>query len=377
MQQFVAGKLLPQAGLGYKAFIPTMIDRRWRIDDAVLLSKLGMADRFIGRLDAFSDIVDIDLYVRMHVTKEATLSAKIEGTQTSFQEALMNREAIASERRDDWEEVNNYVQAINYAVGKLHDLPLSSRLIRETHAILMQGVRGTTKSPGSYRRSQNWIGGRSPTDATFVPPPHQEVDGLMSDLEKLTNDPENPLPELLKIALIHYQFETIHPFLDGNGRLGRLLIPLFLVEREILSRPILYLSAYFERNRKLYYEKLTAVRTNNDLVGWFHFFLDGLIETTKDGVKTFQQIIALERSLPARLKPLGKRRAASARQLLTYMIKEPIISPAEVSGIIEVASPVTGYNLVRELLALKILREVPYAGRGKRVAYGEYLDLFR
>lgn len=376
MNDFNQGQSLPQIGLGYSAFTPTLINRKWQVDDPTLLSKLGRADRFIGRLDAFSEIVDIDLYVRMHVTKEATLSAKIEGTQTSFQEALMEREEIAVERRDDWEEVNNYVEAINYAVGSLQELPLSSRLIKKTHAILMRGVRGATKAPGTFRRSQNWIGGSGPTSAAFVPPPHQEVDGLMGDLEKLANDPENPLPELLKIALIHYQFETIHPFLDGNGRLGRLLIPLFLVDKEMLNRPILYLSAYFERHRKVYYEKLTAVRTDGDLLGWFHFFLDGIIETTKDGVDTFQKISALERSLPDRLKPLGKRRAASALQLLAHMMKQPIISPGDVSGLIG-SSPVTGYNLVRQLVSLNILREVPFSGRGKRFAYGEYLDLFR
>ena len=376
MQFYKAGQLLPQLNLGYKAFIPSPINRSWQVDDSALLHKLGKADRFIGRLDAFSEMINIDLYVRMHVTKEAMLSAKIEGTQTSFQEALMDRDAIAVERRDDWEEVNNYVAAINYAVEELDRLPLSLRLIRQTHAILMQGVRGATKSPGTFRRSQNWIGGSNPGNAIFVPPPHQEVDDLMSDLEKLLNDPENPLPELLKIALVHYQFETIHPFLDGNGRLGRLLIPLFLVDREILNRPILYLSAFFERNRKQYYDRLTAVRTENDLLGWFHFFLDGLIETTKDGVNTFQQIIALERELPERLKTLGKRRAASARQLLRYMMQHPIIGSGEVSTIIE-SSPVTGYALVKDLLELGVLEEVAFRGRGKRVGYRAYLDLFR
>lgn len=372
MKKFTAGTYVRQGS--YRAFIPTEINRRWIIDDAELQHKLGKADRFLGRLDAFSDLVSIDLYVRLHVSKEATLSAKIEGTQTSVEEALLTREEVAVERRDDWEEVNNYVLAINRAIAALDRLPFSSRLIRNTHAILMQGVRGQRKGPGEFRTSQNWIGGRTINSATFVPPPPQEVDRLMSDLENLANAERNPLPELLKIALIHYQFETIHPFQDGNGRLGRLLIPLYLIGQQILRQPVLYLSAYLERNRLLYYDRLTDVRERNDLLGWFNFFLDGVIETASDGVSTFQRITALERGLPGRLASLG-RRSSNAEFLLRAMFGEPIMTVAEVKRTLSV-SDAPAYRLVADLEALGILQEFPTANRSKSFVFSEYMDLF-
>jgi len=358
----------------YRAFFPTEIDRRWIIDDPDLQNKLGKADRFLGRLDAFSDLVNIDMYVRLHVSKEATLSAKIEGTQTSVEEAMLDREEISIERRDDWEEVNNYVIAIKQAIASLKSLPFSSRLIRNTHATLMQGVHGQTKGPGAFRTSQNWIGGSSINRATFVPPPPQEVNRLMSDLEQLANNQHNPLPELLKVALIHYQFETIHPFQDGNGRLGRLLIPLYLIGNDILRQPVLYLSAYFERNRSQYYERLTDVREHHDLIGWFNFFLDGIIETASDGVQTFQNITVLERSLPDRLVGLGRRRG-SAERLLRSMFGQPIVAVSDVKKILSI-SDAPAYRLVADLQKLDILREFPTANRSKSYVLWEYMQLF-
>ena len=374
MQNFRPGKAINQSNLGYKAFLPTEVNRPFQIDDAKLLKKLGIADRFIGRLDAFSDLVDINLFVRLHVTKEATLSAKIEGTQTSIQEALMDRQDISLERRDDWEEVNNYVDAINYAVNELSRLPISSRLIRNTHKILLKGVRGQTKSPGEFRTSQNWIGGTTLNSATFIPPPHNVVGDLMSDLEKLLNNDENDLPELLKIALVHYQFETIHPFQDGNGRLGRLLIPLYLVSKDILRHPILYLSAYFEANRGFYYQRLMDVREKGDLLGWFHFFLDGIISTAKDGVATFNNSIKLERSVYERLNTLG-RRQGSAHRLVPYLFRQPIVDAGTVREHLEVTNS-TAYKLIEELVRLNILREVPTASRSRQYEFTEYLGLF-
>jgi Fic family protein len=372
MRKFSAGTYIRQNS--YRAFIPNPINRRWTIDDAELQRKLSRADRYLGRLDAFSDLVDIDLYVRLHVRKEATLSAKIEGTQTSVEEAVLDRKDVSAERRDDWDEVNNYVLAINQAIAALKDLPFSSRLVRNTHATLMQGVRGQQKGPGEFRRSQNWIGGTSISRATFVPPPPQEINHLMSDLEKLANDDNNPLPELLKIALIHYQFETIHPFQDGNGRLGRLLIPLYLIGNGIIRQPVLYLSAYLERNRQLYYDSLMDVRLHDDLLGWYHFFLDGVIETAGEGVETFKKVIQLERSLPQRLTSLGRRRG-TAEQLLRAMFGNPIMSVSDVKRVIELSDAPT-YRLVSDLERLRILEEFPTAGRGKSFVFREYMDLF-
>lgn len=375
MEAFQSGQYVRQGSLDYRAFVPTTINREWQISDADLLQKLGTADRFIGRLDAFADLVDIDLYVRLHVAKEATLSARIEGTQTNVEEALLERRDVVDERRDDWEEVNNYISAINTAQHRLGELPLSSRLIRELHAILMQGVRGSKKGPGEFRRSQNWIGGTGPHNATFVPPPCHEVDRLMSDLERFVHSTNRALPELLKAALLHYQFETIHPFQDGNGRLGRLLIPLYLMNRQILRTPVLYLSAYFEDRRLDYYEQLMRVRLENDLLGWFHFFLDGVIATARDGVATFQRTLALERSLPDRLSHLGGRRA-NALALLPKLFATPIVDAARVSELIDV-TPATAYKLIAGLEEAGILAPVSTSGRARKYAFRDYLDLFK
>lgn len=211
-----------------------------------LLQLLGQADRELGRLDMYSEYIpNIDLFIRMHVLKEATQSSKIEGTQTNMEEALLEKEDVAIERRDDWDEVHNYVAAMNQAVDRLQTLPFSARLIRETHKTLMQGVRGKHKEPGEFRHSQNWIGGASINDAVFVPPIHETVGELIADIEKFVHNEQEYFPELLKAALVHYQFETIHPFLDGNGRVGRLLITLYLVTQGILKQPVLYLSDFF------------------------------------------------------------------------------------------------------------------------------------
>lgn len=288
MKKFVSGKYINQGT--YKAFMPNQINREWQIENMEVLTLLSQADRQLGRLDMYSDYVNIDLYVSMHIAKEATQSSKIEGTQTNMEEAFMGRDDIAAEKRDDWEEVQNYIDAMNLAVDQLNTLPFSSRLIKKAHEILLKGVRGEHKLPGIYRTSQNWIGGATLGDAVFIAPPHTEIGELMSDLEKFAHDDQHPLPDLIKIALIHYQFETIHPFLDGNGRVGRLLITLFLVSKNILKRPILYLSDFFERNRSLYYDNLMRVRTHNDLNQWLKFFLVGVIETAKQGIHTFDGI---------------------------------------------------------------------------------------
>ncbi|MEM9528279.1 MAG: Fic family protein, partial [Bacteroidota bacterium] len=237
-----------------------------------------------------------------------------------------------------------------------------------------QGVRGMRKEPGEFRRSQNWWGGTNPQNAAFVPPPPHEIPRLMGDLEKLANDEYNPLPELLRIALIHYQFETIHPFQDGNGRIGRLMVPLYLLSQGIIRQPVLYLSAYLERHRLLYYDKLTYVRERGDLLGWYLFFLDGIIETAKDGVMTFQRIIALEKALPKRLGTLGSR-AAKAQLILQELFRNPIIDAASVQRVIG-STHRTAYRLLADLEDLNILKQIPSAGRARLYAFQDYLDLF-
>lgn len=373
MDTFQAGQTINQGT--YRAFEPNHINRKWLLTDGRLQQLLSKADRQLGRLDSFSRLINIDFYVRMHVTKEATLSSRIEGTETNIQEALMDKKDVTLEHRDDWEEVQNYIEATKKAEALMKQLPISSRLIKNLHATLLQGVRGSHKLPGEFRSSQNWIGGSNPNSAVFVPPPHTKVGELMSDLEKFANDDLNLLPDLLKIAIIHYQFETIHPFLDGNGRIGRLLISLYLVEKGILEKPMLYLSAYFEKNRREYYDRLTAVRTDNDLLGWCSYFLRGVIDTAEDGIQTFRKTMEIERSMPDRLKVLAKR-SFNANRVVQQLFANPIVDVEDVRKIIN-TTPTPAYKLVSELENLNILKAIPSSSRGQLYAFQEYIDLFR
>ena len=359
----------------YKSFQPTPINRNWVLDDMNVLQLLSMADRQVGRLDMYSEYVNIDLFIQMHIAKEATQSSKIEGTQTNMEEAFLKKEDISIEKRDDWEEVQNYIQAMNHAVELLHTLPFSTRLIKQTHKTLLQGVRGEHKLPGEYRTSQNWIGGASINDAKFIPPMHTTVNELISDIEKFANDEQNPMPDLLKIALIHYQFETIHPFLDGNGRVGRLLITLYLVNKGILKRPILYLPDFFEQHRILYYDNLMRVRTHNDINQWFRFFLTGVIETAKKGVQTFNAIMQLSKTVEEMITELGAR-SADAHKVVEYLYMHPIIDAQKVSDIIE-KNPQSAYQLISKLENLKIIEEITGAQRNRLYAFEEYLAIFK
>jgi Fic family protein len=373
MKRFKSGQYVNQGY--YKSFQPENINRDWLIDDMQLLGLLSKADRNLGRLDMYSEYVHIDLYIRMHIAKEATQSSKIEGTRTNMEEAFLDKEDISMEKRDDWEEVQNYISAMNEAVKQLHTLPFSSRLIRQTHKILLDGVRGKHKQPGEYRTSQNWIGGASLSDAVFIPPVHTSIADLMSDIEKFANDELNPLPDLLKVGLIHYQFETIHPFLDGNGRVGRLLITLYLVNKGILKQPILYLSDYFERNRTLYYDNLMRARTHNDINQWLKFFLAGIIEISKIGVETFDGILQLQRNLEAKIQSFGTR-AAEARKIVEYLYEQPIIDVSRIEALTG-KSKATNYKLLADFEKLEILKEVSGGQRNKLYAFNDYLDLFR
>jgi len=340
-----------------------------------LLELLSKADRELGRLDMYSEhIPDIDLFISMHVLKEATQSSKIEGTQTNMEEALLDKKDVSIEKRDDWEEVQNYIIAMQKAIGMLEDISFSSRLIKETHKMLLQGVRGKHKLPGHFRTSQNWIGGASIADAVFIPPVHTSIGDLMSDLEKFTHNEELYFPDLLKIGIIHYQFETIHPFLDGNGRVGRLLIPLYLVNKGILIKPILYLSDFFERNKTLYYDNLMRVRTHNNIKQWLKFFLVGVIETAKKGVDTFDEVLKLKQNSELSIQTLGSR-ANNAQKILQYLLIRPMI---DVNKVVEITgvSQRTAYSLISDLENLEILKEITGAKRGKIYVFKQYLNLF-
>jgi Fic family protein len=372
MEKFISGIYINQGY--YKSFQPNFINRDWELNSMEIISLLSKADRQLGRLDMYSEYVNIDLFIRMHIAKEATQSSKIEGTQTNIEEAFLKKEEIAKEKRDDWEEVQNYIQAMNEAVKLLHTLPFSSRLIKETHKILLQGVRGKHKLPGKFRVSQNWIGGATITDAVFIPPVHNSIGELMSDLEYFANNELNHIPDLLKIAIIHYQFETIHPFLDGNGRVGRLLITLYLVNKGILKQPILYLSDFFEKNRMLYYDNLMRIRTHNDITQWLKFFLTGVIETAKKGVTTFDAIMQLQKNMELKIESLGNR-SGDAKKVVDYLYTQPVVEVNRVEEIIQ-KSNVTAYKLLDSLEKLEIIKEVSGAQRNKLYVFNEYLDLF-
>ena len=263
---------------------------------------------------------------------------------------------------------------MNEAIEKLKVLPFSSRLARETHKTLLQGVRGENKQPGEFRVSQNWIGGATIRDAVFIPPVHTSVNDLISDIEQFANDDVRYFPELLKIALIHYQFETIHPFLDGNGRVGRLLITLYLVSKGILKRPVLYLSDFFVRNRTHYYDNLMRVREKNDLPQWFRFFLVGIIETAKNSIDTFDNILQLQKEVEAKIQTLGSR-AANAQKVLNSLYQRPIINAARVSKAAGV-SPASAYKLIADFERLEILAEITGGKRGKTYLFSSYFRLF-
>jgi Fic family protein len=374
MKNFHAGHYIQQGY--YKSFQPSPINRPWSLENMELIQLLGEADRAIGRLDMYSEYIpNIDLFISMHVLKEATQSSKIEGTKTNMAEALLDREDVAPEKRDDWEEVQNYVAAMGEAIANLQVLPFSGRLIRETHQTLLQGVRGKHKQPGEFRQSQNWIGGATLNDASFVPPVHSSISELMSDLEQFVHNENNPFPELLKIALIHYQFETIHPFLDGNGRVGRLLITLYLVSKGILKQPVLYLSDFFERHRIHYYDNLMRAREKHDLLQWFKFFLVGVIETATSSIMTFDNILKLQKQVDSQLQTLGSR-TPKAQKVMNYLYQRPIIDAAQVAEIAEV-SMTSAYKLIADFVRLEILREDPGNRRSKQYIFMAYLNLFK
>ncbi len=372
MDLFVAGKFVNQGY--YTSFQPNIINRDWHMDDMLIINLLSKADRCLGKLDMYSNYVNIDLYIKMHIAKEATQSSKIEGTQTNIEDVFYNKEDVALDKRNDWIEVHNFINAMNEGVDTLKTLPFSSRLIKQLHKSLLQGARGENKLPGEYRSSQNWIGGASINDATFIPPTHNSIVDLISDLEKFANNDYNNLPELIKIAIIHYQFETIHPFLDGNGRVGRLLITLYLVEKGIIKSPILYLSDFFERNRVLYYDNLTRVRTHNNINQWLKFFLTGVIEIATKGIETFDKILQLQKNIDEKFKTLGNR-SADAKKVVLYLFNQPIVDISNIATVVK-KSKATHYKLILDLEKLQILKEVTDNKRKKIYAFKDYLDLF-
>lgn len=363
-------------GVGYKAFLPSRINHNWGWVDTKLDYLLAEANRQIGELNAYSLLLpNVDLYIKMHVTIEANKSSRIEGTKTTIEDDLSDLQDVSLEKRDDWEEVQNYVKATNFSIERINEgFPICNRLFKEIHKILLAGVRGEKKTPGEFRISQNWIGGTMPSTAVYVPPLVEDLNNCLTDLELFINNEKIDTPELIKIAIIHYQFESIHPFLDGNGRIGRLLIPLYLQSKKYLDNPCLYISFFFEKNRDLYYQKLNNVRTNNDIIGWIKFFLEGIIETAKIAKEKFKNVVELTKKIDGKLTELNVK-FDNAKKVMDYFYNEPYSSRKKLADALGMPDS-TVNGVVNELKRVNIIKETTGFSKNQIFVFSEYVNLF-
>ena len=374
LEKYTSGEI--RKSIGYKYFMPGFINTEWIWTDPKLNKLIENASFELGQLNSFAKLVpNVDLFIHLHITKEAVVSSKIEGTQTHFDEAFLQKENVNPERKDDWQEVQNYTEALNTAIEELKTLPISSRLILKTHKTLLQGVRGEKKTPGEYRRSQNWIGGKSLADALFIPPHHEHLGELMGDLENFTHNANIEIPLLIKAAIIHYQFETIHPFLDGNGHIGRLIIPLFLIEKNVLTKPLLYLSSYFEKEKNLYYDNLTRVRTHNDMTQWIKYFLVGVAQTAKQSAQTLGNVISLKAEHERIIQTQFGKRLKTGLLLHNYLLKQPLLTVKDVQLVCDL-SPKAAGDLINAFVEKQLLQEYTCQSRNRIFAYEPYLELF-
>lgn len=374
LEKYISGEI--RKSIGYKYFMPSFINDEWIWTDPKLNKLIENASFELGQLNSFAKLVpNVDLFIHLHITKESVVSSKIEGTQTHFDEAFLQKENVTPERKDDWQEVQNYTEALNTAIEELKTLPISSRLILKTHQILLQGVRGEKKTPGEYRRSQNWIGGQSLADAVFIPPHYEHLGELMGDLENYIHNENIEIPLLIKAAIIHYQFETIHPFLDGNGRIGRLLIPLFLIEKNVLAKPLLYLSSYFEKEKSLYYDNLTRVRTHNDMIQWIKYFLVGVAQTARQATQTLSNIISLKAEHERIIQTQFGKRLKSGLVLHNYLLKQPLVTVKDVQQVCGL-SPKAAGDIINAFAEKQMLQEYTGQSRNRIFAYEPYLELF-
>ena len=379
MNKTRAGKYVKQP-LGYRAFIPNPLPPNPPIKyDGELRSLLSQADRALARLDGVTTVLpNPELFVGMYVKKEALLSSQIEGTQASLEGVLkFEADITPSEDINEIKEVINYIKALNYGIERLKELPMSNRLIKEIHKILISGTRGSNKTPGEFRQTQNWIGpaGANLNEATFVPPPPYLVPELMSDLEKFMHRKDD-IPPLVKAALIHAQFETIHPFLDGNGRVGRLLLTFYLYWQGVLTKPLLYLSFYFKKHREEYYNLLMKVRLNGEFEEWIKFFLKGVIEVSNEATTAAKEIITLKEDL---IKMLIEHKIGSgyAVGLVELLFSMPIVTSKDVQNKLGIKSKDTLSRLLEKFVKAGIIEEVSGKKRYKKYMFSEYIDIIK
>ncbi|UTC89435.1 Fic family protein [Treponema denticola] len=374
IKDFKSGSL--KQGYKYQYFMPEKINHDFSWEDTSINTLLEKASFHLGALNSFSSLVpDADMFIIMHIFKEAVISNRIEGTRTNIEEALNEQDNLDPEKRNDWQEVHNYVKAMNNAIQELENLPLSNRLIKNTHKILLSTGRGEHKRPGEFRISQNWIGGTTLSDAVFIPPAHEELPELLSDLELFLNNTNINIPHLIRIAIAHYQFETIHPFLDGNGRIGRLLISLYLVHSKVLQKPLLYLSDFFEKNKTLYYDNLTFVRTKNDMSQWIKYFLEGVSQTAENSAQTLKKIIELKTDLEKnKLLSLGKR-TKTANEFLYFLFHSPVITSTALQKEMKITAK-TANSLIDAFIGLNILKERTGYSRNRIFVFDKYVELF-
>lgn len=361
----------------YRSFLPNLINRSFTWDDPRINILLEKANFELWKLESFSSFIpDIDFFVSMHVWKEAIKSSRIEWTKTKFDDLFLEENSEqTTEERDDHQEVRNYIQWLNHGISTLENLPLSFRLFNDIHKMLLTSVRWEYKNPWEIRRSQNWIGWSNLSNAFFVPPHHEDLDILTTDLEKFIHNDALQIPELIKVALAHYQFETIHPYLDGNGRIGRLIIILYLIEKKILSRPILYISDFFERNKWSYYDALTMARSSNNIEHFILFFLTGIIETCQSSLRTFQSIIQMKKEIEEKILWFGAR-AERAHTLLVHLFSHPIISISDIANLLGVTHT-TANTLIQIFKDIWVLHEITGFKKHKIYIFEDYIKLFR
>ena len=360
----------------YLSFVPNPLPPVPPIEiDSKMIGLLVAANRELSALESISGkIPNIDLFVSMYVRKEALMSSQIEGTQATLEDVL--DPGLSANINRDVSDVVNYIRATEFALQSMKTLPLSNRLLRETHAILMEGVRGQEKNPGEFRRSQNWIGGQGSTlkNARYIPPHPVDMTEALSDLEKYMHS-EDSLDVLIQTALIHYQFETIHPFLDGNGRIGRLLITLFLMEKQILSSPSLYISYFLKKNRIEYYDRMSEVRAKGDYEQWVCFFLEALYECAADSIQTINRLSELHKTNESRIESLG-RSAKNVLRIFTYIEKNPIINITMTAQELNLSFNTASAGITK-LIDLKILVSSDKSERNRTFYYKDYLDILK